>query len=73
MTDVPVFAMGPCQEMFGGVYSAIDVFFNIATCLGLSRGSAEDYGSNEVSEYPKKFGYHRYDESKPMYGPPSRK
>ncbi|KAK8235408.1 alkaline phosphatase-like protein [Phyllosticta capitalensis] len=37
LTDVPVFAMGPCQELFGGVYSAIDVFFGMAECLGLSR------------------------------------
>ncbi|KAL2690716.1 alkaline-phosphatase-like protein [Phyllosticta citricarpa] len=39
LTDVPVFAMGPCQELFGGVYSAIDVFFGMAECLGLSRKS----------------------------------
>lgn len=36
LTDVPVFAMGPCQEKFGGVYSAIDVFFGMAECFGLS-------------------------------------
>ncbi|KAJ5151091.1 uncharacterized protein N7482_010343 [Penicillium canariense] len=38
LTDVPVFAQGPCQELFGGVYSSIDIFFNIAECLGLSEG-----------------------------------
>ncbi|KAL8967180.1 MAG: hypothetical protein Q9197_005574, partial [Variospora fuerteventurae] len=37
LTDVPVFAQGPCQEMFGGVYNNIDVFFNMAACLGLAR------------------------------------
>ncbi|KAL9603093.1 MAG: hypothetical protein Q9179_002336 [Wetmoreana sp. 5 TL-2023] len=37
LTDVPVFAQGPCQEMFGGVYNNIDVFFNMAACLGLGR------------------------------------
>ncbi|KAK2807461.1 hypothetical protein FQN51_003288 [Onygenales sp. PD_10] len=37
LTDVPVFAMGPCQEEFGGVYNNIDIFFNIAKCLGLGR------------------------------------
>ncbi|KAK6349469.1 hypothetical protein TWF696_005753 [Orbilia brochopaga] len=37
LTDVPVFAMGPCQELFGGVQNNIDIFFNIANCLGLSR------------------------------------
>lgn len=37
LTDVPVFAMGPCQELFGGVYNSIDIFFGMAQCLGLSR------------------------------------
>ncbi|KAE8445569.1 hypothetical protein EG329_013333 [Mollisiaceae sp. DMI_Dod_QoI] len=37
LTDVPVFAMGPCQELFGGVYGNIDIFFNMANCLGLAR------------------------------------
>jgi alkaline phosphatase len=57
LTDVPVFAMGPCQELFGGksilippkhplgafhdreigVYNSIDIFFNMAECLGLSQ------------------------------------
>ncbi|KAJ5147402.1 hypothetical protein N7526_000754 [Penicillium atrosanguineum] len=36
LTDVPVFAQGPCQELFGGVYNSIDIFFHIAECLGLS-------------------------------------
>lgn len=55
LTDVPVFARGPCQELFGGVflfifplsiskwltvaagvYNSIDIFFNMAECLGLS-------------------------------------
>ncbi|KAG9235357.1 putative alkaline phosphatase H [Amylocarpus encephaloides] len=39
LTDVPVFAMGPCQELFGGVYNNIDIFFNMANCLGLGRAS----------------------------------
>lgn len=37
LTDVPVFATGPCQELFGGVYSAIDVFYGMARCLGLGQ------------------------------------
>jgi alkaline phosphatase len=37
LTDVPVFAMGPCQELFGGVYNNIDIFFNMAECLGLGK------------------------------------
>ena len=37
LTDVPVFATGPCQELFGGVYNNIDVFFGIAECLGLGK------------------------------------
>lgn len=36
LTDVPLFARGPCQELFGGVYNNIDVFFRMAECLGLS-------------------------------------
>jgi alkaline phosphatase len=37
LTDVAVFAMGPCQETFGGVYGNIDIFYKIANCLGLAR------------------------------------
>jgi alkaline phosphatase len=37
LTDVPVYAQGPCQELFGGVYGNIDVFFGMAQCLGLSQ------------------------------------
>ncbi|KAM5476061.1 hypothetical protein MauCBS54593_000744 [Microsporum audouinii] len=37
LTDVPVFAMGPCQEDFGGVYNSVDIFFRMAQCLGLSK------------------------------------
>ncbi|KAL8651065.1 MAG: hypothetical protein Q9226_004869 [Calogaya cf. arnoldii] len=37
LTDVPVFAQGPCQELFGGVYNNIDLFFSMAACLGLAR------------------------------------
>ncbi|KAK0286323.1 hypothetical protein LTR91_012462 [Friedmanniomyces endolithicus] len=48
LTDVPVFAMGPCQETFGGVYNSIDVFFHIAGCLGLSRPNGPDAGSNST-------------------------
>ncbi|PVI06567.1 alkaline phosphatase-like protein [Periconia macrospinosa] len=39
LTDVPVFAMGPCQELFGGVYNSVDLFFGMAECLGLGRGT----------------------------------
>ncbi|KAL8376459.1 hypothetical protein RB595_007514 [Gaeumannomyces hyphopodioides] len=37
LTDVPVYAMGPCQETFGGTYGNIDVFYKIAECLGLGQ------------------------------------
>ncbi|KAK0615850.1 alkaline phosphatase [Bombardia bombarda] len=37
LTDVPVFAMGPCQETFGGTYSNIDIFYKMAECLGLGQ------------------------------------
>ena len=46
LTDVPVFAMGPCQELFGGVYNNIDIFFNMANCLGLGRSSNATGGNN---------------------------
>ncbi len=42
LTDVPVFAMGPCQDIFGGVYNSIDIFYYLAECLGLSRSSAPE-------------------------------
>ncbi|PQE26577.1 alkaline phosphatase protein [Rutstroemia sp. NJR-2017a BBW] len=51
LTDVPVFAMGPCQELFGGVYGNIDIFFNMAECLGLARGSSVS-PSNSASPSP---------------------
>ncbi|PGH26850.1 hypothetical protein AJ80_01431 [Polytolypa hystricis UAMH7299] len=41
LTDVPVFAMGPCQEEFGGVYNSIDIFFSIAKCLNLGTDKAQ--------------------------------
>ncbi|KAI2466542.1 alkaline phosphatase-like protein [Annulohypoxylon bovei var. microspora] len=37
LTDVAVFAMGPCQELFAGVYGNVDVFYKMASCLGLAR------------------------------------
>ncbi|KAK8136091.1 hypothetical protein PG984_004031 [Apiospora sp. TS-2023a] len=40
LTDVAVYAMGPCQDTFGGTYSNIDVFYKMANCLGLARPDA---------------------------------
>lgn len=37
LTDVPVYAMGPGADGFGGTYGNVDVFFRVAGCLGLSR------------------------------------
>ncbi|KAM7198064.1 putative alkaline phosphatase [Naviculisporaceae sp. PSN 640] len=39
LTDVPVYAMGPCQETFGGTYENIDLFYKLAECLGLGHGT----------------------------------
>jgi alkaline phosphatase len=39
LTDVPVYAMGPCQELFGGTYGNIDIFYKMATCLGLGQST----------------------------------
>jgi alkaline phosphatase len=44
LTDVPVFAMGPCQELFGGVYNSPDIFFGMAKCFGLARGTPPKTG-----------------------------
>jgi alkaline phosphatase len=41
LTDVPVFAMGPCADTFGGVYGNIDIFYKMASCLGLARPDAK--------------------------------
>ncbi|KAK4147255.1 alkaline-phosphatase-like protein [Dichotomopilus funicola] len=46
LTDVPIFARGPCQETFGGTYSNIDVFYKIASCLGLG------HPHNKTVEHP---------------------
>jgi alkaline phosphatase len=40
LTDVAVFAMGPCQADFAGVYNSIDIFYKMANCLGLARPNA---------------------------------
>ena len=42
LTDVAVFAQGPCQDLFGGVYGNVDVFFGMAECLGLSQPGPKD-------------------------------
>ena len=44
LTDVPVFAMGPCQDMFGGVYNSPDIFVGMANCFGLARGTPPKSG-----------------------------
>ncbi|ORY72084.1 alkaline phosphatase [Pseudomassariella vexata] len=45
LTDVAVFAMGPCQDTFGGVYGNIDVFYKMANCLGLGRPDGKAGGN----------------------------
>ncbi|KAK3359333.1 alkaline phosphatase [Lasiosphaeria hispida] len=46
LTDVPVYAMGPCQETFGGTYSNIDIFYKMANCLGLAQPTNKTIGGN---------------------------
>ncbi|KAI5924127.1 alkaline phosphatase H [Camillea tinctor] len=58
MTDVAVFAMGPCQETFGGVYGNIDLFYKMANCLGLGQPT------DKAKEAPK------YPAGVPAYPPP---
>lgn len=84
LTDVPVFAQGPCQETFGGVYNSIDIFFHIATCLGLSQSkagssdSSNGYGghysgpANRSKYQGGPWGYHQYSEHSPEYGAKGR-
>ncbi|CRK18404.1 hypothetical protein BN1723_011567 [Verticillium longisporum] len=37
LTDVMVYAMGPCQETFGGSYDNTDIFYKMANCFGLGQ------------------------------------
>jgi hypothetical protein len=68
LTDVPVFASGPCAQTFAGVYNSIDIFYHMATCLGLSRTSPGEYApGNKPSDFPKKFNYHRYNNRHPIF------
>lgn len=52
LTDVPVFAVGPCQELFGGVYNNVDIFYKFAECFGLGLEGGDD--DCEYEEKPKK-------------------
>ncbi|GAB7366632.1 hypothetical protein MBLNU230_g8616t1 [Neophaeotheca triangularis] len=59
LTDVPVYALGPCQEIFAGSYNSIDVFFGMAECLGLSRKKVGSETEGEGHGYGKgKMGGH---------------
>ncbi|KAL4865053.1 hypothetical protein BDV12DRAFT_156162 [Aspergillus spectabilis] len=53
LTDVPVFAQGPCQELFGGVYNSNDIFFKIAECLGLAETKGGSHDGDEGNCKPK--------------------
>lgn len=50
LTDVPVFAMGPCQELFAGVYNNVDIFYKLAECYGLGVAEDGDGGYDEGEE-----------------------
>ncbi|CAK3853499.1 alkaline phosphatase precursor [Lecanosticta acicola] len=75
LTDVAVFAMGPCQALFGGVYSSIDIFYKMSECLGLSQkaraGRPKNAKINGPDNRSKRFGgqfaYTMYDEQNPRY------
>jgi alkaline phosphatase len=79
LTDVPVFAQGPCQELFGGVYNSIDIFYHMAECLGLSRTSDDEdagkgpggYGGHGKGQGNDKHhgrpGYKHYGPKQPFY------
>lgn len=44
LTDVPVYAWGPCQQTFSGTFNNIDIFYKIADCLGLAVTEKDDDG-----------------------------
>ena len=72
LTDVAVFARGPCQDIFGGVYNSIDIFFHMANCLGLSRSAPEEvrHRGNWHHNFhgrKNKLGYKQYGPKNPMY------
>ncbi|OQN99937.1 hypothetical protein B0A48_14142 [Cryoendolithus antarcticus] len=75
LTDVPVFARGPCHELFTGVYNSIDIFYHIAECLGASRseqaeeGGHGDQGNGTNWQHHGKGGkgYHHYGPGNPTY------
>ncbi|SCV26703.1 probable alkaline phosphatase [Fusarium fujikuroi] len=43
LTDVPIYALGPCQETFSGTFNNVDIFYKIANCLGLAQGKKQGY------------------------------
>lgn len=53
LTDVPLFAWGPCQETFSGTYNNIDIFYKIANCLGLGTDKKEKGGCKPGNKQPK--------------------
>lgn len=48
LTDVPVYAQGPCKELFQGTYNNIDIFFNIASCMGLGRSNNKPGSKRDI-------------------------
>ncbi|CAM1508464.1 Fc.00g053120.m01.CDS01 [Cosmosporella sp. VM-42] len=46
LTDVPVYAWGPCQETFSGTFNNVDIFYKMASCLGLAKGKSSFGGSD---------------------------
>jgi len=50
LTDVPVYAWGPCQNLFQGTFNNIDIFYKISECLGLG---VQDDSGNPGCEQPQ--------------------
>ncbi|MBE3047600.1 hypothetical protein IMZ48_34825 [Candidatus Bathyarchaeota archaeon] len=59
LTDVPLFAMGPCQWLFAGVYSNIDVFYKMAECFGLGLPADGEYEEGGGYEEKRSVGSKR--------------
>lgn len=68
LTDVPVFAMGPCQELFGGVYNNIDIFYKLAECYGLGLSEDGDGGYEEGGKQAEESPVGSEDGEKPDEG-----
>ncbi|QIX01551.1 hypothetical protein AMS68_007068 [Peltaster fructicola] len=60
LTDVPIFATGPCHELFRGVMNSIDIFYHMADCLGLSEPSDDGDDGDDDGDDGHDYGHHHH-------------